>query len=67
MRIAVIGPGGIGSTVAFELSKAGHDVTVVGRPGSRLEELKRDGAIVKSDGDRAAVEVSEELNEATDR
>jgi 2-dehydropantoate 2-reductase len=54
VRIAIIGPGGIGSTVAFQLSQAGHDVTVVGRQGGRrLEELKRNGAIVREDGDSA--------------
>jgi len=54
VSIAIIGPGGIGSTVAFQLSQAGHDVTVVGRHGGRrLEELKRNGAIVRDDGDSA--------------
>jgi len=31
MQIAIIGPGGIGSTFAFRLSRAGHDVTVIAR------------------------------------
>ena len=45
LRIAIIGIGGIGSTFAFQLVRAGHhEVTAVARPGSRrLEQLKRDG------------------------
>jgi 2-dehydropantoate 2-reductase len=64
MQIAIIGPGGIGSTFAFQLSRAGHDVTVVAR-GRRLEQLARDGAIVTTDGERAAVEVASALDETT--
>ncbi|OHV03635.1 ketopantoate reductase family protein [Mycobacterium talmoniae] len=54
MRIAVIGPGGIGSTFAFQLANAGHQITVVAR-GARLDQLRCDGAIVTADGERAAV------------
>jgi 2-dehydropantoate 2-reductase len=64
MQIAVIGPGAIGSTFAFQLSRAGHDVTVVAR-GGRLEQLRRDGAIVKTDGERANVAVAGELDATT--
>ncbi|WP_437548032.1 2-dehydropantoate 2-reductase N-terminal domain-containing protein [Sorangium sp. So ce367] len=35
MRIAIIGPGAIGSTFAHALARAGHDVTVIAR-GQRL-------------------------------
>lgn len=65
MKIAVIGPGGIGSTFAFQLARAGHDVTVVAR-GKRLAQLQRDPAIVKATGERAAVAVSAALDEATE-
>ena len=65
MQIAIVGPGGIGSTVAFQLSQAGHDVTVVAR-GNRLERLRRDGAIVTVEGKRAAVQVSGEVDTTTD-
>jgi 2-dehydropantoate 2-reductase len=65
MQIAIIGPGGIGSTFAFQLSRAGHDVTIVAR-GGRLEQLRRDGAIVKTDGERANVAVAGELDAATE-
>ena len=64
MQIGIIGPGGIGSTFAFQLSEAGHDVTVIAR-GARLEQLRDAGAIVAVDGDRAAVRVSGELDTTT--
>ncbi|MGV9819890.1 ketopantoate reductase family protein [Nocardia xishanensis] len=64
LRIAVIGPGGIGSTFAFQLSRAGHDVTVVARR-SRLERLRRDQAIVTTTGEKAAVRVAGELDTTT--
>lgn len=43
VKIAVSGPGGIGSTFAFQLARAGHEVTVVART-KRLAQLQRDGA-----------------------
>ncbi|XYH98003.1 ketopantoate reductase family protein [Sorangium sp. So ce1128] len=64
MKIAIIGPGGIGSTFAFQLARAGHEVTVVAR-GKRLEQLQRDEAIVSAAGERAAVRVSAALDAAT--
>ncbi|MFI7004686.1 ketopantoate reductase family protein [Nocardia sp. NPDC050175] len=64
LRVAVIGPGGIGSTFAFQLSRAGHDVTVVAR-GTRLQQLRRDEAIVTTTGERAAVHVADELDTTT--
>jgi 2-dehydropantoate 2-reductase len=64
MQIAIIGPGGIGSTFAFQLARAGHDVTVVAR-GGRLEQLRHDEAIVKTDGQRVPVRVAGELDEST--
>ncbi|MGK4008057.1 2-dehydropantoate 2-reductase N-terminal domain-containing protein [Sorangium sp. So ce1036] len=64
MKIAVVGPGRIGSTFAFQLARAGHEVTVVAR-GQRLEQLRRDGAIVSAAGTRAAVRVSAALDAAT--
>jgi 2-dehydropantoate 2-reductase len=64
MKIAVIGPGGIGSTFAFQLALAGHDVTVVAR-GERLKQLSRDEAIVNVAGTRAPVQVSATLDGKT--
>jgi len=65
LRIAIIGVGGIGSTFAFQLVRDGHhEVTAIARPGSlRLEQLKRDGGIVNSKGERAQVQVAGLLNE----
>ena len=67
LRIAVLGAGRIGSTFASRLARVGgHDVTVVARPGSvRLRQLERDRAIVEADGERAAVQVSDTLDERT--
>jgi 2-dehydropantoate 2-reductase len=61
LRVAVIGPGGIGSTFAFQLSNAGHDVTVVAR-GTRLRHLLRDKAIVTANGLQAPVQVVDKLD-----
>lgn len=64
--IAVIGVGQIGSTFAYKLARAGHDVTVIARPGSlRLNQLRRDNGIVLKTGDRAEMRVGDELDEQT--
>ncbi len=64
LAIAVVGAGGIGSTFAFYLAQAEHAVTVVARPGSpRLLQLQRDGAIVRTGGERAQVAVADYLDE----
>ena len=65
LRIAVVGPGGIGSTYAFQLAREGrHDVTVVARPTSaRLRRLRLDGGIVAVNGDHAEVRVTDALDE----
>ena len=67
LRIAIVGVGNIGSTFAFQLARiGGHDVTVVARPESkRLEQLRRDGAIVDVKGERASVHVTDALDEQT--
>lgn len=64
MKTILIGAGRIGSVVAFYLSRAGHDVTVVAR-GTRLNALQRDGAIVTTAGERASVQVVPELDPLT--
>ena len=67
LRIAVLGVGNIGSTFAFQLARiGGHHVTVVARPGSkRLEQLRRDGAIIDVTGEQASVHVTDALDEQT--
>jgi 2-dehydropantoate 2-reductase len=63
LSIAVVGMGGVGSTFAYHLARAGHDVTAVARPGSvRLAQLKRDGGIVHETGGRAEVRVADGLD-----
>lgn len=62
--VAVIGAGRIGSAFAYQLRRAGHEVTVVARPGSRrLAQLQRDGGIVLTTGERASVTVAAHLDE----
>ena len=64
LSIAVIGAGRIGSAFAYQLRRAGHEVTVVARPGSpRLAQLHRDGGIVLTSGERASVTVADRLDE----
>jgi 2-dehydropantoate 2-reductase len=64
ISIAVIGVGRIGSTFAYQLAGAGHDVTLIARQGSkRLEQLKRDGGISLKTGERARMRVIDELDE----
>src|SRR5215471_18134771 len=64
LSIAVIGAGKIGSTFAYRLARAGHDVTVTARPDSpRLQQLQRDQAIVLKTGERAEVRVADKLDE----
>lgn len=64
MKITLIGAGRIGSTVAFCLAKAGHDLTVVARD-ARFDTLNRDGAIVTVDGQRVPVKVVSMLDPST--
>lgn len=64
MLIAVLGAGAIGSTFAYHLARAGHSVTVIAR-GARLAQLERDGAIVLTSGERAAVSVRPALDAET--
>jgi 2-dehydropantoate 2-reductase len=59
MQIAVVGAGGIGSTFAVQLARAGHEVTVVARR-TRLEQLSRDGGVATPEG-AVAMKVAKEL------
>ena len=65
LKIAVVGAGNIGSAFAYQLARAGNDVTAVARPGSkRLEQLRRDGGVVLTTGDRAEMHVTDTLDES---
>ncbi|MBD8687733.1 MULTISPECIES: 2-dehydropantoate 2-reductase N-terminal domain-containing protein [unclassified Rhizobium] len=61
-----MGVGGIGSTFAFHLARAGgHEVTVIARPGSaRLGRLLTDTGIISITGEHAAVSVTDTLDGA---
>lgn len=62
--IAIIGAGRIGSAFTYQLAKAGHDVTLIARPDSnRFTQLKRDGGIVTTAGERVAARISDRLDE----
>jgi 2-dehydropantoate 2-reductase len=64
LSIAVVGAGAIGSTFAYHLANAGHEVTAIARPGSaRLLQLQRDQGIVLSSGAKAPLRVSDRLDE----
>ena len=64
LSIAIVGVGAIGSTFAYHLARAGHDVTAVARAQSaRLEQLQRDQGIVLTSGERVCLQVSERLDE----
>jgi 2-dehydropantoate 2-reductase len=64
LSIAIIGAGKIGSTFAYQLARAGHDVTVIARPDSlRLHQLQRDQGIILKTGERAEVHVADKLDE----
>ena len=64
LRIAVIGVGGIGSTFAFQLARAQHDVMAIARPGSnRLRQLQRDNGVVNVKGECAPMRVADALDE----
>jgi 2-dehydropantoate 2-reductase len=61
VKIAILGPGAIGSTFALHLARAGHDVTVIAR-GQRLAFLQGENAIVADDDARTPVIVRAELD-----
>jgi 2-dehydropantoate 2-reductase len=65
LRIAIVGAGQIGSAFAYQLARLGrHDVTVVARRDStRLQQLRRDGAIIDVKGERAPVSIADSLDE----
>jgi 2-dehydropantoate 2-reductase len=67
VKIAIIGAGGIGSTFAVQLARAGHAVSVVAR-NKRLAQLQSRGGVEIADGQRSEVvplEVSGVLDQTT--
>ena len=48
MRIAVMGPGGVGGYFGGVLARADHEVVVIAR-GEHLEAIQKKGLTIKSD------------------
>jgi 2-dehydropantoate 2-reductase len=61
MNIAVIGAGAIGSVVGGLLSKAGEDVTLIGRK-SHVDVINQNGLILEGESGRAVIKVKAEEN-----
>ena len=52
-RIAVVGVGAMGSVFAGLFASAGHQVTVIGRPGAQIDAIRQNGLRVEgASGDR---------------
>jgi 2-dehydropantoate 2-reductase len=64
LSIAIIGAGQIGSAFGYQLARAGHNLTMIARPGSpRLNQLQQAKAIVLQNGERVPVRVADSLDE----
>ena len=45
-KIVIVGPGGLGGTIAALLAQKGEcDVTIIGRPGAHIDTIQRQGAL----------------------
>lgn len=55
MKIAVIGPGGIGCLFSGLLAESGHDVCLIDRRPDRAALIAREGLIIESNGKAHAV------------
>lgn len=60
MKIIVIGDGKIGSVLAEQLSREAHEVTLIDRMGSRLEQSNKDLDVMVVEGDGTSHEVQKE-------
>jgi len=60
MRVAVLGPGAVGSLFGGRLALSGVDVTLVGRPGAQVDALRDGFTLTLPDGtmERVAVDVT---------
>lgn len=57
MRVAVVGAGAIGSTYAWFLARAGHEVAIVDVRRDHVEAVARDGLVAELPGGLEAVRV----------
>ncbi len=62
MRVAVVGAGAIGSTYAWCLTRAGHDVAVVDVRHDQVDAIRRDGLVADGRG-RVEVEAATDAAE----
>lgn len=60
MRIVIIGAGKVGSTLAFQLVKEGHDVVVIDTEEERIKDLQNMTDIMALCGNGAKIDVLEE-------
>jgi 2-dehydropantoate 2-reductase len=56
MRIAIIGAGAIGSVIGGLLSKAGEDITLIGRK-SHVDTVKRNGLVLEGESGRSVIKI----------
>lgn len=57
-RIAVIGTGAVGGSVAADLVRAGHDVTLIDQWPANVEAMRAEGLTVDTLGDRTVTPVT---------
>lgn len=60
MKIIIIGDGKIGSVLAEQLSREAHEVTLIDRVGSKLEQSNKDLDVMVVEGDGTSHEVQKE-------
>ena len=60
MRIVIVGAGKVGSTLAFQLVKEGHDVVVIDTNEERIKELQNMADIMTICGNGANEEILKE-------
>jgi 2-dehydropantoate 2-reductase len=57
-KIAVLGAGAIGSSVSADLTRAGHDITVIDQWPAQVEELKANGLCIRMPDEELRVPVN---------
>ena len=53
MKIVIVGDGKIGSTLAEQLSREGHEITIIDRSGEPLQQTSEDLDILCIEGNGA--------------
>ena len=66
MKIVIVGDGKIGSTLAEQLSREGHEITIIDRSGEPLQQTSEDLDILCIEGNGAtfATQMEAGVNEA---